>query len=108
VPIEIIGFDSASPHVVFAHDRDDHVGLAGIGDDEIHHRIARVLPHLLADLDHVLALPLPQRGIEHGGDHHAGAAAGSVPLVLPVLGVGIVHVFLMRSRNAGSLRRASI
>ena len=82
------------PHVVFAHDRDDDRGLAAIGDDEVHRRVARILAHLLANLDEVLPFPLAERRIEHRRDHHAGAAAGSVPLVLPVLRVGIVHVAL--------------
>ena len=57
---------TARPDIVFAHDRDDHVGPGPIGDDEIHHRVARVLSHRLADLRQVLAFPLAQRRFDHG------------------------------------------
>src|SRR4029450_2135339 len=48
--------------------------------------------HRLADLAQRHALPLAQLRIEDGRDHHAVGPAGAVPLVLPTLLVGIVHL----------------
>ena len=57
----------------------------------------------------VMPFVRPQLGVEHRRQHHAVAAAGAVPLVLPGGGVRVVHLALDRDRAAaGSRRRASI
>ena len=42
--------DQRRADVLLVHDREDAIGLAAVGDDEIHQRIARVLAHAPSDL----------------------------------------------------------
>ena len=95
------------PHIVFVHDRGDHRALAVIGDHQIDHRVARILAHRLADLRQRHALVLRQVAVQHRRQHHAVAAVGAVPLVLPGRRVRIVHVLLdpLARRRIGQARQ---
>ena len=79
-------------HIVFVHDRNDDRALAAVGNDEIHHGVARILPHRLPDRRERHPFVLAQLGSEHQRQHHAVAAARSVPLILPGGGGRVGHV----------------
>ena len=80
--------------IVLGHDGDDDRALAAVGDDEIHHGVARVLSHRLADLGQAHPLVLSQLRVQHRREHDAVAAAGAVPLILPRGSRAVGHVGL--------------
>ncbi len=81
-------------HIILVHDRGNDRRLALVGDHEVDDRVARVLPHRLADRGQRHAFVLPEPGVEDRRHHHAVAAVRAVPLVFPGGGVRIVHVLL--------------